>query len=338
MSADNIEHAGVHYASHTLFEAQRELNRELTKGAAAELKKSTGPAPSALAASRGRGASASGAAGALVGSGAVAAYVPPAGCLAPRYSETAMAAYVSPNGKMTDRLDLIGGNPDADHTVRQRLPPPPIAVLCGITDKYDIADLVVNAEDGFVDVCRMITHNFDGEEAVEVEPLAIEDLSGEERDEREANEFISRNPLYKRRFLEVLDHFRKHRLQRENSASLEDITRNGLADLWSLQWEDLYEMAMAGRQNAAEDMRARLSKVHWNQRLDTRRAELEQSLSLARREREELFHTANILRELDMKRYLSWWTEQLASFELHLLMIEGPAGGRPLTIADKPPA
>lgn len=329
----NIEQAGVHYASHTLLETQRELQRELAKCAdaqallrkedparskqqsAAAPRKSTGDAP------RPSESSAASPEGVAAREGSPAA----AGC-----DGDGAFSSESKTGKATDMLDQLGNHPPGDYTVRVQNPPPPapLAVLRDTVDTVPVDEMLVTAEDGTKDVRHMLMHDDEGEVA------AIEAPEEPEMDEDEsaAMEFVKHNPRYHNAFLTILKQLREFRRQREAFESFEDFARNALADVWNLQWEDLYELSLVARQRAAEDMRARLSKVHWHERLETRRKEIEQALE--EREREAIFHDDSILRELEMKRYLEWWNEQLASFELSMLMITGPEGDPSLAIED----
>lgn len=133
-------------------------------------------------------------------------------------------------------------------------------------------------------------------------------------DEVLARMILLKNPQCLFEYNRILEVLRLQRVAREAFEKVEEVARNALADVWCLQWEELHELSVESIQRAAMMKRDRLAREYRFQRLLQRRKELEDML--LEREHEVVFHTDEMLKELDGARESgrALWKEQLASF------------------------
>lgn len=322
----NIEQAGVHYASHTYYEAQCELEQELAKLRAMDFfglrtdPKDLYNAPqlplpteedvriarlAAAAPAKNTGADRLIRVTSTVmethmvtsqGGAELTAAVEPSS--APQQLQVVTAESSGPQ-KVTDALDKFGNRRSGDHTQGQ--------VEFGQVKALDVLRTPGISPCG--------TPAARGTAEVDISNMAVvqPELTWTEQDNETVKAFILDNPRYRREFSAILKVVRAHRIVREKLESLEEFARDALSDVWALEWEELYELNLRCRKVAAEDMRGRLSLEHWRNHLEVRRAELEEKLTEGQEEL--VFHTEELLRELDARTdFLELWKQQLASF------------------------
>lgn len=133
-------------------------------------------------------------------------------------------------------------------------------------------------------------------------------------DEVLARMILLKNPQCLFEYNRILEVLRLQRMAREGFEKVEEVARNALADVWCLQWEELHELSVESMQRAAMMKRERIAREYRFQRLLQRRKELEDAL--LEREHEVVFHTDEMLKELDgvKESGRAMWMEQLASF------------------------
>lgn len=149
----------------------------------------------------------------------------------------------------------------------------------------------------------------DEEEEEDKDVEVIEPAPGEEE---RAKEILLKNPRCQYEFNVILAMLQKQRRAREAFESIEECARNSLADVWALQWEELYELSTESQRRAVDMKRDRLARDYRMKRLAQRRLELEQELT--EREQETVFHSEELLRELECVRGIEIWREQLSSY------------------------
>lgn len=164
--------------------------------------------------------------------------------------------------------------------------------------------------------------NWDEEEVVEEDDANVEVIEPAVGEEDLAKVILLKNPRCQYEYNVILAALQKQRHAREAFESVEDCARNALADVWCLQWEELFDLCTESQKRAVEMKRDRLAKDYRHDRLRKRREELEQKLT--EKEEETLFHSEELLRELDGIRGVDLWREQLSSFFYNtLLSLEG---------------
>eukprot|EP00796_Vickermania_ingenoplastis_P004403 gene4403-3203_t len=159
---------------------------------------------------------------------------------------------------------------------------------------------------------RKMKEGWEDEEEEEEEDQDVEVIEPAPGEEEQAKEILLKNPRCQYEFNVILALLQKQRRAREAFEAVEDCARNSLADVWSLQWEEMFELATESQRRAVDMKRDRLARDYRMKRLQQRREEVEKELT--EREAETVFHTEEMLRELDGVRGVELWKEQLESY------------------------
>lgn len=159
---------------------------------------------------------------------------------------------------------------------------------------------------------RKLKEGWDGEEEEEEEDGEdVEVIEPTPAEEDLAKQILLKNPRCQYEYSVILSLLQQQRKAREAFELVEDSARNALADVWCLQWEELFDQSTESMRRAVEMKRDRLARDYRFERLAQRRAEVEQQIA---KKVEEVFHTEEMLKELDGFRGVEFWQQQLASY------------------------
>lgn len=131
-------------------------------------------------------------------------------------------------------------------------------------------------------------------------------------DEELARHILLKNPQCQHTYNVILELVKRHRLAREEYEALEDCSRYAIADKWALEWEALEQLSSESIQRVGLMKRDNLAREYRRKRLAQRRKELEEQLE--EREKEDVFHSEELLREIDNAKDEIQWQDQIPSF------------------------
>lgn len=131
-------------------------------------------------------------------------------------------------------------------------------------------------------------------------------------DEELARRILLKNPQCLFEYNRILEGLHQQRLARKALENVEEMSRNALADVWCLHWEELYELSKESIKQVASMIRDRVAREYRHERLRQRRRELEERQE---KEMEGVLHSDEMLALLDgLGTDAASWKEQLGSF------------------------
>lgn len=153
---------------------------------------------------------------------------------------------------------------------------------------------------------------WDEEEEEVADDTDVEVIEPTPGEEDLAKMILLKNPRCQYEFSVILAMLQRQRRAREAFEGVEAMSRNALADVWSLQWEEMFEQSEESFRRAVDMKRDRLAREYRKERLQQRRLDLEKEL--AERQQEQVFHSEELLQELDYTHSVEMWREQLESY------------------------